>query len=134
VVTDFLGSGLLAGLLSASDGNRASDALGLLIQLATPPVTPFDIDAGDIQLSNMVIESLTRTKDPSNEGGLIFTAQLREFTSLETLLTEGGSVKQDELADGDPSKSQAAGLLNKGEQALKNAGESIRGAIGGIFG
>lgn len=133
VVTDFLGSGLLAGLLSASNGDRASDALTLLIDLATPPVTPFDIDAGDIQLSNMVITNLTRTKNPENEQGLIFVAQLQEFTSLDTLVSVG-SITQDQLLDGDPSKSQATELINRGEQILRDAGQSIRNAIGGIFG
>lgn len=139
VVTDFVGAvtdnpvaGAVAGLLSGSNDTRASDALAFLIELATQPET-FDIDAGDIQLSNMTIARLSRTKEPRNENGLEFVVELQEYPSLDVLL-DGNQPKQSQLADGDPAKSQAAELINRGEQAIRDAGESVRDAVGSIFG
>lgn len=131
-VTDFIGSGLVAGLISGSNDTRASDALTFLIDLMTQS-EPFDIDAGDIQLSNMVITRITRTKTPANENGLEFVAELQEYATLDTLLS-GIGVRQSQLLDGDPSKSQLSQLINRGEQALTDVGNSIRSAIGSIFG
>lgn len=107
--------GLSAGFLAGSSDTRASETLSFLLSLMVSG-DPFDIDAGDIQLSNMIIIDISRVKDPSNEGGLIFDAQLEEFPTLDTILTQGDP-KQDELHDGDPSKSQASRDINKGEQA-----------------
>lgn len=110
--------GLDAGFLAGSDGTRASSALGFLIKLMTDR-KPFDIDAGDIQLSNMVIESINRTKNPANEGGLIFEAQLQELPTLSTFVTESNAQPgQDQLLSTDPSASQAAAIVDKGEQTL----------------
>lgn len=131
-VTDFVGSGLVAGLISGSNDTRASDALTFLIELMTQS-EPFDINAGDIQLSNMTIVNISRTKTATNENGLEFVAELQEYATLETLLSDTG-VKQSQLADGDPSKSQLSQLLNKGEKALRDVGSSIRDTIGSIFG
>lgn len=139
VVTDFVGAvsdnpaaGLVAGLLSGSNDTRASDALAFLIDLATQREA-FSIDAGDIQLDNMVIARISRTKEPRNENGLEFIAELQEYPTLDVLLG-GTQPKQSQLPDGDPAKSQAAALINRGEQAIRDAGQNIRDAIAGIFG
>lgn len=139
VVTDFTGvlggsalTGLASGLLAGSNETRSSTALKFLTDLATQG-EPFDIDAGDIALSNMTIVELTRTKDPENENGLIFVAQLQELPTLDTLLSDR-TIRQSQLLDGDPSKSQLAELINKGEKLASDAGQSIRNTIGGIFG
>lgn len=140
VVTDFVGalgldgalSGLLAGALSDNDNTRNSTALNLLIELATQ-AEPFDINAGDITLSNMTIVNLSRVKTAETENGLIFVAQLQELPTLDTLLSDR-SIKQSQLLDGDPSKSQLSELVNKGEKLASDAGESIRDTIGGLFG
>lgn len=107
-------AGLSAGFLAGSNDTRASETLSFLLSLMVSG-DPFDIDAGDIQLSNMIITDITRMKNGSNEGGLIFDAQLEEFPTLDTILTQGDP-KQDELHDNDPAKSQAASDINKGEQ------------------
>ncbi len=75
---------------------------------------PFDIDAGDIQLSNMVITNIIRTKTPQNEGGLEFTAELMELPLISTVLT-ANEPGQSILRFGDPAQTQATGLIKRGE-------------------
>ena len=125
-VTDFVGAtvpnaagilstvaGLSAGFLAGSAETRSSSTLDFLITLMVSG-DPFDIDAGDIQLKNMVIGRIRRTKDPVNENGLIFEADMQEFPTLETVLAKNQpSVSQ--LREGDPSKSQASATVNNGE-------------------
>jgi hypothetical protein len=125
-------AGLSAGFLSGSNDTRASETLNFLIGLMTSR-SPFDLDAGDIQLSNMVISNITRTKTAENEGGLEFVAELMELATLDTVLTVG-SPKQSQLRDGDPAKSQAAEFINRGEQALRDAGEVTRNAVNEVLG
>lgn len=139
VVTDFVGAlsdnpltGLAAGLIAQSGETRGADTLTFLLSLMTGG-EPFNVDTGEIQLQNMVITDITRPKDATNENGLIFIAQLQELPTLDTLLS-GTGAKQFQLLDGDPSKSQAAELINRGEQVLRDAGSSVRSALGGIFG
>lgn len=114
--------GLSAGFLSGGDNTRAGSALEFLISLATGNET-FDIDAGDIQLKNMSVVNITRTKTATNEGALIFTAQLEELTELGTLLSSLNP-NQSQLLDGDPSQSQAAESIDKGEQGLQPVSSS----------
>lgn len=106
-------AGLSAGFLAGSTDTRASDTLSFLVSLMTSG-DPFDIDAGDIQLSNMTIADLSRVKNGGNEGGLIFTCQLDEYPTLDTIFTKGDP-NQNQLHDDDPSKSQCAKSINKGE-------------------
>jgi hypothetical protein len=125
-------AGLSAGFLAGSNDTRASDTLLFLLGLMVSGET-VDIDAGDIQLSNMVISDLRRIKDAENEGGLIFEAQLQELPTLDTILTIG-QPKQDQLREDTPEQSQAAALIDKGEQALKDVGDSINSLVDGVFG
>lgn len=124
-------AGLLTGLTSSNSETRAASALQQLISLMVLRV-PFSVDAGDIQLNNMVITDIFRTKNPINEQGLEFTAQLQELPTLNTLL---GDVQptQDQLADDDPSKSQIAALIDRGEQALQDIGDATREAVDSIL-
>lgn len=137
-VTDFVGAltnfvpgglaataaGLAAGFTSGSDDTRASSALEFLIALASNDDV-FDVDCGDIQLTNMTVISIRRVKNPANENALIFEAQLQELPLLSTLIS-GGDPKQNQLREGDPAQSQAAEQVNKGEQGLLplSAGDS----------
>ena len=66
-------AGLSVGFAAGSNGTRASDALGFLTELMVSD-TPFSIDAVDIKLSNMTIVDIIRTKDATNEHGLVFEA------------------------------------------------------------
>ena len=127
-VTDFIGgglskfvdsgvlstaAGLSAGFLAGSQETRSSAALELLLVLLTLG-EPFDIDAGDIQLKNMVITRIRRTKDASNEGGLIFEADLQEFPTLSTVIANN-EASASQLNQNDPSASQCSALNNRGE-------------------
>ncbi len=125
-VTDFIGavvpeasgvistvSGLSAGFLAGSSETRSSSTLDFLITLMTTG-EPFDIDAGDIQLQDMVIARIRRTKDPENENALIFEADMQEFSTLETVLARNQPATE-QLREDDPAKSQAAADVNSGE-------------------
>ena len=146
-VTDFVGAatnipalsggiagtvaGLTAGFLGGGNETRASATLDFLIDLMTTG-EPFEVDAGDIQLTNMVIGNLIRTKDASNEGGLVFTAQLQELPTLETVL-RNNQPQIGQLRDGDPALSQASALVNKGELAGSVPGASTLTAATGLL-
>lgn len=128
-------AGLSAGWLSGSDETRASTTLQFLIALMQTG-DPFSIDAGDITLNNMVITRLSRTKDATNEQGLIFVADLQELITLDRLATVGHPTTS-QLRDGDPSQSAAARLVKKGQQVTKAAGkavsDSVNSVLDGIF-
>ena len=145
-LTDFLGgslsnlsnnslvstvAGLSAGFLSGSSSTRASATLELLINLMVAG-EPFDIDAGDIQLQNMQIARLGRTKDPSNEQALIFVAQLQEIIILDRLVTLGQPA-QSQLNDNDVSKSAVSSLVTRGEQSLKNVTTAISNSVNSLL-
>lgn len=149
-LTDFLGgalsnlssnalvstiAGLSAGFLAGSDGTRASSTLEFLVALMVAG-EPFDVDTGDMQLQNMVIGRIGRTKDNSNEQGLIFVAELQELITLDRLVTLGQPA-QSQLQDGDVSKSAISSLVTRGEQSLKNVttkvSDSVNSILDGIF-
>ena len=120
VVSNFFGSGiastvagLSAGFLSGSSETRAGATLELLIGLQYSRV-PFDVDAVDYQLSNMVITSIQRTRNPENENGLEFVAEMQELPLLATVLLQN-QPGQSQLNAGDPSQTMAAADVNKGE-------------------
>ncbi|ACG60378.1 hypothetical protein phiPLPE_56 [Iodobacter phage PhiPLPE] len=125
-------AGLSSGYLAGSDQTRASSTIDILMQIMSQG-EPFDIDAGDVQLTNMVITRMTRTKDASNEGGLIFTCELQELPTLSTVLSKQ-QPKQDQLRDGDPAKTGVAALINKGEVAVKEAGQKVNAAVSEVLG
>lgn len=145
-LTDFLGgalsnlttnpfvsavAGLSAGFLAGSDETRASTTLQFLIMLMQSG-DPFDIDAGDITLRNMVITRLSRTKDPENENGLIFVADLQELITLERI-SQLGSPQQDQLRDDDPSKSAITRVINKGQKLVKEANAAVTAQVNSIL-
>ncbi len=128
-------AGLAAGFLSGSDETRSSTTLEFLMNLMVEG-SPFDIDAGDIQLKNMAITRIGRVKDNSNEQGLIFVADLVEIITLDRI-PQSGQPSQTMLRNGDPAKSGVAGVINKGRQIAKEASDSVNKAasnvLNGIF-
>lgn len=145
-LTDFLGgalsnltdnplvatvAGMSAGFLAGSDETRASSTLNFLIEL-TRFGEPFDINAGDIMLTNMVITKLSRTKDATNEGGLIFVAELQEMITLDRL-SVFGEPDQNELRDDDPSKSALAKAIDKGKRLAKDANAAVSKAASSVL-
>ena len=127
--------GLSAGLLAGSDETRSSAALAALINLMTTG-EPFDIDAGDIQLTNMIVGRIRRTKNPENEGGLIFEADLQEYPTLKTTLSKNQPIST-ELNPDDPASSQASAVNDLGEISLIDSAratvDDVNNAISGIF-
>lgn len=124
-------AGLLTGLTSSNSETRAANALIQLLDLMVSRVA-FDLDAGDIQLNNMVITDIFRTKNPINEQGLEFTAQLQTLQALNTLVGDT-QPKQYQLPDDDPAKSQIATLVDRGEQALQDIGDATREAVDSVL-
>lgn len=128
-------AGLAAGFLAGSDQTRASTTLEFLINLMRSG-EPFAIDAGDIQLQNMVISRIGRTKDISNESGLIFVCEMQELITLDRLQTLG-QPSQMQLRDGDPTKSALSSVVKKGQQIAKDVNDtvstSVNNVLDGIF-
>ena len=124
-------AGLAAGFLAGSNETRASTTLEFLINL-TRAGEPFSIDAGDIQLQNMVISRIGRTKDNSNEQGLIFVCELQELVTLDRLqnLTQPS---QYQLRDGDPSKSSLASVVKKGQQIAKDTNDAVSASVNNVL-
>ena len=114
-------AGLAAGFLSGSNETNAGATLQLLLGLMYIR-EPFDIDAVDIQLSNMVITNITRTKNPNNENGLEFTAELMELPLISTVITTN-QPGQSQLRDFDPAKTQSTALVKKGEVSTLESSE-----------
>lgn len=124
-------AGLAAGFLSGSDETRSSTTLEFLINLMVAG-EPFDIDAGDIQLQNMVIGRIGRTKNPENEQGLIFVADLQELITLDRI-PQSGQPSQTMLRDGDPAKSSVSSLIRKGRVLTKEASDAVNNAANNVL-
>lgn len=107
-------AGLSAGFLAGSQSTRASSTLEFLLKLLETGL-PFDVDAVDVQLKDMVLTRVSRDRDPENENGLIFVAEMQELIQLSRL-ADKTQPSQDQLADGDPAKSGAAADANSGQQ------------------
>lgn len=124
-------AGLAAGFLAGSDETRASTTLQFLMNLMVDG-SPFDIDAGDIQLKNMAITRIGRTKNPENEQGLVFVAELQELITLDRIPVSG-QPSQAILRDGDPAKSGIAGVVRKGRQVVKEANQAVNDAASNVL-
>lgn len=107
-------AGMSAGYLAGNTETRASSALEALIQMMILG-EPFDVDAVDVQLQNMVITKISRERNPENENSLIFVAELQELIQLDRL-SNSENPNQSQLPDGDPAKSSAASGVNRGQQ------------------
>ena len=124
-------AGYMAGWLKGDEETRNSEALASLMKLMYEG-DPFTVDAGDITLNNMVIQKLRRTKDASNENGLIFIAELREWQDITTSQSVAGTSPTvvDESLD---ESSAITNKVNKGLQAVKDAGDSINDTVSEWF-
>lgn len=102
-----------AGYLAGDNETRSSAALAEFLELMTTG-EPFDCEAGDISLINMTIGGIRRTKDASNEGGLIIEIDLQEYPTLQTTIANNQPTSS-QLNQDDPSSSQASAVNNRGE-------------------
>lgn len=143
-ITDFTGAltgnaggagaavaGLSAGFLAGSDETRSASALELLLELMRAG-EPFDVDAGDIVLKDMVVTRIRRTKDANTDNALIFTAELSEWPSLKTAFS-GVEPDISILPEGDPAQSQAASTVSRGELAGSVPGAAISSSVSGVL-
>lgn len=123
--------GTLSGGLSAGNEGRAAQALEALVALRDSRVA-FDLDLGDILLRNMVVVSVSRTKNNRSGNTLFADISLQELPSLDTVLSRS-SPKQSQLPDNDPAKNQAAEFLRKGRKVVSEAGASINSKVSNLI-
>lgn len=124
-------AGLSAGWLAGSDETRASTTLQFLITLMQSG-DPFDIDAGDILLKNMVITRLSRTKEPRNENGLEFVAELQELITLDRI-RRNTEPSQEQLREGDPSESAISRAVKRGQAVAKETATAVRESVNNVL-
>ncbi|WP_311514774.1 phage baseplate protein [Oligella urethralis] len=120
-------AGMAASFLSGSPPTRASSTLEFLKELLVAG-HPFDVDAVDIQLKDMVLTKITRERDPENENGLIFVAEMQELISIQRL-KDSSQPEQEQLPDDDPAKAGAAATTSRGEQIGSTPSESTKDKI-----
>lgn len=108
-----LAAGLAAGFLDEDSSSRAKETLEFFVTLMYSR-KPFDVDSVDRQMNNMVITKLRRTRNTENESGLELIIEMQELPLLATVIS-ANQPNVEELAEDDPSQSQAAADQNKGE-------------------
>lgn len=124
-------TGLSAGYLAGAAETRVESALEKLIELATSK-TVFDISAGDIDLTNMMIRKITRQKSPENENTLVAVVELQQLITLSTIATNQPSLQ--ELNPNDPSYTSNVATVNKGEVVGGSVSESYNSYISEVLG
>lgn len=124
-------AGMSSAFLAGGDETRSSTALAFLIDLMRQG-EPFDIDAGDITLRNMVIVKLGRTKEARNENGLEFVVELQELITLERIAGSGQPI-QVELRYGDPTKSSLARTIENGQRIAKETTAAISAQVESVL-
>lgn len=109
-------AGMSSAFLAGTPESRASASLEFLMSLMMKGL-PFDVDAVDIQLKNMVITKISRTKDPENESGLIVVLEMQELITLDRISTVNGlEPNWDQLIDSDPSQTSCTAAHYRGQQ------------------
>lgn len=112
-------AGLATGFLAGNKETQASATLEFLLQLMRSGM-PFDVDAVDVQLKNMVITKISRTRTPENERGLIVVLELQELIMRPRLSnTENTEPDATDLIDSDPSQTSCSAAHYRGQQAGK---------------
>lgn len=124
-------AGLSAGWLAGSDETRSSTTLQFLLDLMSSG-DPFDIDAGDITLTNMVITRISRTKEPRNENGLEFVVELQELITLERI-AQRGEPTTEQLRAGDPAQSAVSRIIKRGQTIAKEATQAVAESVNSVL-
>lgn len=106
-------SSVAAYLLAGDESTRASAAWSALTDLMTTS-EPFEIDTGIEVLSDMVVVRLDAHRDPENEDGLIFQAELRKLNIVYTQLIKVGVKSSSQLPSNDTAANQAAPSAKRG--------------------
>lgn len=117
------GAGLFAGWLSGSNETRSSTTLNTLLDFMYSGQV-FTVDTGEITLNNMVIRRIGRSKDPENENGLIFVAELQQIITLDRV-ANGSQPAQYQLNSNDVSSTSISGLIERGYINVKTAATNV---------
>lgn len=121
------GAGLFAGWLSGSNETRSSTTLNTLLDFMYSGQV-FTVDTGEITLNNMVIQRIGRSKDPENENGLIFVAELQQIVMLDRV-ANGSQPAQYQLNSNDVSSTSISGLIERGYINVKTAATNVAGQV-----
>ena len=124
-------AGLSAGYLAGSQETRSSSALEFLVGLATSKQR-FDISAGDIDLTDMIVRKITRQKSAENENALVAVVELQQLITLETVVSNQPTLQ--ELNSQDRSCTSNAATVNKGEIVGGSVSDSINSYITEVLG
>lgn len=121
------GAGLFAGWLSGSNETRSSTTLNTLLDFMYSGQV-FTVDTGEITLNNMVIQRIWRSKDPENENGLIFVAELQQIVTLDRV-ANGSQPAQYQLNSNDVSSTSISGLIERGYINVKTAATNVASQV-----
>lgn len=121
------GAGLFAGWLSGSNETRSSTTLNTLLDFMYSGQV-FTVDTGEITLNNMVIQRIGRSKDPENENGLIFVAELQQIVTLDRV-ANGSQPAQYQLNSNDVSSTSISGLIERGYVNVKTAATNVANQV-----
>lgn len=121
------GAGLFAGWLSGSNETRSSTTLNTLLDFMYSGQV-FTVDTGEITLNNMVIQRIGRSKDPENENGLIFVAELQQIVMLDRV-ANGSQPAQYQLNSNDVSSTSISGLIERGYINVKTAATNVASQV-----
>lgn len=121
------GAGLFAGWLSGSNETRSSTTLNTLLDFMYSGQV-FTVDTGEITLNNMVIQRIGRSKDPENENGLIFVAELQQIVTLDRV-ANGSQPAQYQLNSNDVSRTSISGLIERGYINVKTAATNVASQV-----
>lgn len=121
------GTGLFAGWLSGSNETRSSTTLNTLLDFMYSGQV-FTVDTGEITLNNMVIQRIGRSKDPENENGLIFVAELQQIVTLDRV-ANGSQPAQYQLNSNDVSSTSISGLIERGYINVKTAATNVANQV-----
>lgn len=121
------GAGLFAGWLSGSNETRSSTTLNTLLDFMYSGQV-FTVDTGEITLNNMIIRRIGRSKDPENENGLIFVAELQQIVTLDRV-ANGSQPAQYQLNSNDISSTSISGLIERGYINVKTAATNVANQV-----
>lgn len=121
------GAGLFAGWLSGSNETRSSTTLNTLLDFMYSGQV-FTVDTGEITLNNMVIQRIGRSKDPENENGLIFVAELQQIVTLDRV-ANGSQPAQYQLNSNDVSSTSISGPIERGYINVKTAATNVANQV-----
>jgi hypothetical protein len=118
--------GIAAGFRSGSPDTRSGAALADLLTIQARREL-IGVNAGDIYLPDMIITKISRTNDPSNEGALVFEAELQQVPRIRipgSSWEEKSPVSAVATDDG-----ENPGILGQIEKGVVSAMDAVQSAL-----